>query len=359
MKIRASSIKALGFFVIVLTISFGAVTWYTLGELQTGYEQQKQLSLNNEWDLLRNTLNLSLNQAKIDGTNKVQEIKHYLYMEFENDYEALSKSLDNYHEPNNKVREIITVSLTDMYFNNIQSDNTDPFIVRGNYVELDSSANCASYGSSRTVDDEYTMHANPYLAKYAFERIKLADLENQSTAAIDRPIFFQFVDHPKGNPATALLYAETKKTTTPEEHLGKRAQELESYDMDGIKAYFFKTESWEDTFRAFEFITPTYLYSKTDLAGRAYILNGKRTEIDRLSLNIVFNFKTVIDHNTLLKRDLAKYKWERSKAEQTYYSTERALYFVVMLLILICYMAMNYANKLAQETYDDNNNRPV
>ena len=136
---------------------------------------------------------------------------------------------------------------------------------------------------------------------------------------------------------------------TPLDQKGKLAIELTSYDMSGLRNYFMKTKSWESTFRSFEFVTPTYVYNKADLANRPYTENGYHTQIPRLSVNIVFNFKTVIDHNPILKRDLAKFQLLKGETTRDYIIQERILFLVIILLTIVCFMAMRYTHKILSE----------
>lgn len=345
-RVRTDSIRALGFFLIVMTITFSSISWYTLGEISLRREETINEIKKSEWILLRNSLELSLDKAKSNGQTMVEIVDLEINKIFGNDYEAIAESLDNYNEPNNPIRKILTTTLEGRYFNNIYSDNTDPFVVRGTNIETDNSTNCAAYGSSRSFEDEYTMHANPQLAVEAFNRIRGADLENMNTAAIDRPIFFQFISHPKG---VDLQTGFSKMTgrEIPEDHKGKLAQELTSYDINGLEDYFMRTGSWEETFYSFEFITPSYIFNKEDLAGRPFVENGRRTPYKRLSINVVFNFKTVIDHNPILKRDLERFEWRREEVLKQYIQDERLVYLLLILTILICSIGMRYTNKLA------------
>lgn len=358
MRIRSSSIKALGFFIIMITIGFGSVVWYVKTELEIRYEQNRKEINEKEWMLIRNSLALELKQAKSDGLNKVAEIKYLIYSQYNNDMQAIGKDLDSYNEPNNPIRTILTNSIEGMFFNGIDSENTDPFIIRGNVIETDNSNNCATFGSSREFIDEYKMHANPYLAQIAFNRIQNADVENMNTAAIDRPIFFQFISHSEEEKRTKgetlqERFARENNLEILEEHKGKNAQILSSYDIDGLKEYFFQTESWEKTFYAFEFVTPSYIFNRTDLAGRAFVIDGKRTSYPRLSINVVFNFKNVIDHNPILKRDLQNYEFNRRELQRQHIQDVRVLYLILVLLLLICTFGMKYTNKLA--TMEGNN----
>ena len=69
-------------------------------------------------------------------------------------------------------------------------------------------------------------------------------------------------------------------------------------------------------------------------------------------MNIVFNFKTVVDHNPILKRDLHRFDVLREQALRVYTGYERAVYLVIILLILICTISMKYTNKLNLENKD-------
>lgn len=349
MKLRSSSIRALGFFLIFITIIFGALLWYTRSKLEVEKDRQIQLSLENEWGLLQNTLYLSLNQAFQDGDNLRDTIKHYIYLEYGNDYERIAKDLDNYHEPNNMIRTILTNVLDGYFFNNIASDNTDPFVVRGYYVEIDNSDNCASYGSSRIVDEEHTMHGNPYQSRELFQDIIFANIESFNTYATDKIKMFQFLDYPfEDGVDLQTPYEEEYAVTIPEEHRGKKAQVLDSYDIHGLQAHFMEYGSWEMTFYSMEFITPIYLYDKYDLAGRDFVLNGLRTKYQRLSLNVAFNFKTVIDKNGALEKELEKYEWERQQILEDYNDNQRLVLFLVIIFAVLCLIGMGYADSLAR-----------
>lgn len=355
MLVRRSSIKALGFFAVVLAISFITIAWYFLGELDNSYKRERETLDNFEWSFLKSALHLSLNQAKIEGTFIANQIGDMVWQEFDGDLEQIAYSLDNYHEPNNYIRTVITQSLEDVYFNNIVSDNTDPFVTRGTNVETDNSDNCATFGSSRPFDLEYLMHANPYLAQEAFERIATADLENMNTAAIDRPIFFQFLSHSDGEHIQDQ-YEIDKGVVIPPDHTDKEAQILTSYDMDGLEAYFKETLSWQKTFEAFEFITPSYIFNREDLAGRPFVENGRRTEYERLAINIVFNFKNVINHNPILKRNLEGFSWRREEIEQKRLRYERLIYYSIIFLSIICTISMLYTNKIADISEKEDGN---
>lgn len=338
---KKGTIKALGLFVVVLTLAFGSVTWFTSVTLSNDYVRvQKQVD-EDEWTLLRNSLNLYLHQAKKQGQAEVDYIdlvlnKHYTTEEIE-------ILLDTYGSPDNPVRTLVANTGGNLYFNDIESDSTDGFVVKNFTVATDNSTNCASFGSSRTFELEMLMHGNPALALEAFTRIAIGDVENYNTGAIDKPIFFQFVSHPLGVDMQQGLVG------VPLEHQNKLGLELTSYDLDGLKDYFMRTQSWEDTFRAFEFVTPSYIFNKKDLALRPYVEEGFKTNAVRLSLNVVFNYKTVIDHNPVLKRDLYKFEQRRMNNYDTFIVRERMLYLAVALLVIICFMAMNYTNKLMEE----------
>jgi len=346
-KTREGSIKILGFFVIIITITFGSVAWAALEGTKVQYEENMERTISLEWSLLRNSLNLYLKQAKTDGQRMVDDVSERVQDRFGDNKEALALALEGYNEPNNHLREIMVAVVAENYFDNIVSNSTDPFVTRGNRVELDDSDNCATFGSSRTFESEFKMHANPFLAKEAFTRIKTADLENMNSAAIDRPIFFQFVSHPDGNPT----YQNTWEEYIPLEHRGKKALILDSYDMAGLESYFRESLSWEKTFYSFEFITPSYIYNKEDIAGRKFVRGGLNTGVDRLAINIVFNYKQVIDHNPVLRSDLTKFKTIRKTLTKDFLRTEQNIYLLVLLLIIICTVAMKYTNKLAEEIH--------
>lgn len=341
MNNKKQTIKALGFFVVILTLAFGSVTWFTSVALATAHSEEQIQIDEDEWTLLRNSLSLYLAQAKYQGNAKVDHITVTLNNKYTLD--EIAALLDTYEEPNNVIRNLVTEAVSDLYFNNIESDNTDGFVVKDFTVSTDSSENCVSFGSERSFDLEMLMHANPALALEAFTRIATGDVDNYKTGAVDRPIFFQFDTNEDG------IDMQKNVINIPPEHQGKKGLELSSYDIHGLKEYFMKTKSWESTFQAFEFVTPSYIFNQTDLALRPYIERGKRTNITKLSLNVVFNYKTVIDHNPILKRDLYKFSQRRAKTKSNFLVRESILYLVVILLAIICFIAMHYTNKLVEE----------
>jgi hypothetical protein len=340
---RKKSIKALGLFILILILAFGCVTWFMTKQLTEEHSFQQHQIDEDEWIVLANSLQLYLSQAKVQGQAAVDCINIMVNYVYDNNLDKITEALDHYDEPNNPIRVIITDKANNLYFNNIHSDNTDGFVVKDYSIDTDSSGNCASFGSSRGFDLEMLMHANPTLAVIAFNRIATGDVENYKLGAVERPIFFQFISHSDG------VDMQKGLMNIPPEHQGKLGLPLTSYDMEGLKNHFMSTRSWQKTFQSFEFVTPSYIFNKTDLALRPYIDRGMRTEVTKLSLNVVFNYKTVIDHNPVLKRDLAKFTQRRKQVQIDYLAKERILLLVVMLLVIICFIAMHYTNKLVEE----------
>ncbi|MDX1285263.1 MAG: hypothetical protein R3182_09630, partial [Draconibacterium sp.] len=154
------------------------------------------------------------------------------------------------------------------------------------------------------------------------------------------PIFFQFMDHPNGE----LIKANYGEQYI--DHANKRALVLESFDLQGLKNEYERTGSWEDVFHAFEFIAPTYVYEKRDMAGRPYIINGRLTGNKKLSINVVFNYKNVIDHNPDLKTALEAFDWKRREEFLFKEQTALVLYMSVILLIIIGVLSMFGAVKI-------------
>ena len=346
MEVTKSSIKKLGFFTLVLTTTFVTIAWYTLETMKIDYKQRKEELLDAESDLWVNSLYLSINQAKRDGEWIANEIAYRMDTEFNKDQDAIAEALDNYRMPNNPIREIVLTSIDGYYFNDIVSNNTDPIIIKGREIGEDNSADCVSFGSTRAFTLEMLMHANPKLALKQLIRVAVGDT--------DSLIFWQFVDYPGGEDLQKP-YGED----IPKEHRGKKAKVLSSYDLKGLKEEFNRTESWEDTFEAFEFLVPTYIYYSEDLAGRPFVSGGKRTEYERLVLLTTFNFKTVVDNNPILKRDLHKYSILRKNLKNTYDLKELSVYVLVIFLIIICFLAMNYTNKLTLERYRERSDKTV
>jgi hypothetical protein len=393
------TIKALGFFVVILLIAFGSATWFTstnlakeAESLENQIRKDQELAISTiqrqevkkldsldetEWILLSTGLLLYIQQAKVQGEAKVAYVQLVVNNAYNNDIQAIAKALDNYNSPNNIIRKAVVEAVEDLFFNGIHSDNTDGFVVIGEKVSEDGSSNCVSYGSTRSFYLEMLMHANPALGFKAFTDIANGNVKNYSSGAMEGFVIFQFVTHPDG-----VDMQKDYENILPE-HQGKLGLELISYDLAGLKDYFMKTKSWEKTFMSFEFVTPSYIFDTADLAGRNYIKEGTRTDIPRLSLNVVFNYKTVIDNNPTLKKDLALYAQQRKqisidakkeiiqviykyqeRQEQTHYNflmKERMLYLVVILLVIICFIAMHYTKKLLEDTggYSDGDIRGI
>lgn len=342
-KIRESAIKGLSFFLVIMLMTFGSVLWYTISVLETENEILINKSLENEFILLKNSLDYALREAKITGDHKVEIIKMLVANEFHDDKESIAKAIDNYEQANNPVRKIISNVMLEDYFRNIVSDMTDPFVLKGNRIELDQSENCSYFGDVRKVEQEMLMHANPYLAKMMLTRILLAD-----TGDKDRPIFFQFITDPYSD-----VDYQKDFDNIPDNFKGKKATVLETYDMAGLKKKFMETGSWVITFGTFEFITPSYIYNKEDIAGRPYVESGLKTGIERLSINTVFNFKLVIDNNPSLRSELKMYEKDREYLVEKHTSRERSLYLILILVMIICFITMSFSSYLIREVHFD------
>ena len=350
-------IKALGLFVVVLIVAFGSVAWFMTDLLQKEYTATQQSFDRNykqdiqhiddaEWGLLKTTLLLSLSEAEAQGDLIVKLATEKIYNHFDNNIEAVAKELDNYNEPNNYIRATIADLIPLLDFNDLHTNNTDGFVVKDNFVREDSSDNCVSFGASRNFFLELLMHANPPLALETFNKI--------SNGTADTINFFQFDTHPDG------IDMQKGYDNIPLIHQKKLGLDLSEYTVKGIEAYYRKTKSWEKSFMSFEFVTTSYMFDKTDIALRAYIEQGTRTEVSRLSLNVVFNLKTVIDNNTQVSNELARFKAERRSKKYVYeiesenlklnfLMKQRVLYLVVSLLMIICFISMHYTNKLVEE----------
>jgi len=368
--VKEKSIKILGFIIIALALIFGSLTWFVQGALETDYSKDLQenqtnytqtidLIDSNEWLLLSNTLLAYIEKAQSEGVFMVEEVAYRSETVFNGNSPHLANAIDTYSQPNNPFRIIISEVFKDSYFNNIRANNMDPFFLKGYFVEEDNSDDCASFGSSRSVEDEFKMHANPYLARYLFYTILSADLENVGKAPIENVLFMQFDTHSEGVDLQTP-YANEYGIVIPEDQVNKKALVLESYDLEGLKTYFLATKSYEKTFEAFEFVVPSYIYSNEDISGRLYIEGGKRTSVDKLIINVVFNFKSVINNNSTLRKDLDLFKQARLTAKtkydtvhdllhRRYTSNERLTYFIIILLSIVCFMSLYFTQKLTKE----------
>lgn len=341
---KKGKIKVLGLFVVILVLSFGYVTYFVSKVLEEDYRVETERLNLDESDLLFNSLGIYLNQAKIQGQAEVSSIELQIDFMYGQDKERLIADLDSYNEPNNPIRVILSNVAKDLYFNGIKSDNTDGIIIKDNKVEEDNSGNCVSFGTSRTFTQEMLMHANPHLALEAFNRVARGDVDNYERGAIDNPIFFQFDSSPIG------VDMQKDFDGIPQEHKDKLGIELISYDVNGLKELFNRTLSWEETFGSFEFVVPSYILTHKDLADRPYVDRGYRTDISKLSINVVFNFKTVIDNNASLRISLNRFEERREQIKNDYYMRQIVLLIIVGLLVIICYLSMHFTNKLVSDS---------
>jgi hypothetical protein len=350
--IRKNSVKALGFFMAVITLSFGSTLWYYKDYLKKDVEYNMGYVDEAEWYLIETVLHLKLTQAHDNGQSQRNSA---LLIIDEYDKKDVSIFLDNLSSIGNPVRQALYDVVKGFYFDGIQNDANDSFIMRyqdGWTIDMDDSSNCSTVGSVRTLDKEYPMHANPKLAKIAFERITKGMIEDYSKPAIYKPIFFQFVSDPDGD----LI---KDNVDGYEDHFDKKAVILKSYDLEGLKAYFHKTQSWEKTFRSFEFITPTYLDPRIDLAGRPYVQNGIKTGNHPIIINTVFNFADVIRNMPEIKTKLDNYKARREELRRNYIKTETTLLLVIILLSIIFFVSLLYSDSVAKGgDYDSGRNKP-
>jgi len=343
MKISKNKLKIVGLFTIILGVVFGSVAWFFLENLAIWTDKDIKYARDAEWTLLEQTLFNSLDKAKADGELLAHLALDRLGEDYLSDTEQVSYDLDNFYEPNNPIRLAIAETTENYYFDNIKSDSTDPFVTFGEGISADKSDDCATFGETRSFEEEYGMHANPDLAEEAFFRINIASVENYGKGARNKPIFFQFCTHPDGENIREDYgngYAV---------HSEKRAYVLESYDLDGLKAKFYETNSWEEVFYAFEFITPTYIFYKSDLAGRPFVEYGRRTDAKRLAINIGFNFKAVIDNNPDIKSALVGYSKRADAVLRWHTGVETTLLLIIFLVLIVCSLCMFYVGHLTKE----------
>lgn len=348
--IRKNTIFGFGFLIILIISIFCAITWACYENLEYWYDKDMTYIDDSEWGALSTTLLLKLEQANIYGQGLGERINYKLKNAYEDQYEQIAYDLDHYSEPDNPIRKAVAETIENFYFDNIISNNTDPFVVFGETISADNSDDCASFGNSRTFEDEYGMHANPELAKIAFYRIKIADVENYGKGAVHKPIFFQFIDHPYGvkiKKDYGLLYKE---------HENKKAWILDTYDIAGLKKSFYETRDWRKVFYAFEFITPTYLFYKTDLAGRFFVENGLRTDVDRFAINVTFIFKSVVDNMPELRSLLTQYEERRIEVKLWFDQTRILLLLLLFIELIIGIIAILYTERVTRINYGRNRN---
>lgn len=340
--IRQNAIKGFSIFVVIVTISLGTIGKYYTTNLENWHISDMERLAEEEWGLLESALIMTNDYGKSEGRYLRSEI-HSEIKSLDLENEELIFHLDSYIQPNNPVRQVLTSILKDYRFKNIDSDSTDPFVTLGDSIVYDQSGDCSLLGSFRTFGEEYPMHANPDLAESLFYNISKGSQNGYLT-------FFQFLDHPNG---------ENIRKDYPEiydEFKNKKALVLNSYNLKGLKEKYMESYSWEEVFLAYEFIATTYIYEKQDLSGRNFIENGMRTEVDRLAINLGYNFKYVIDATPHLITQLEKYDWERARSKAYLYSTLFTLILVELLLLIICVTTMVLTLKILGEDNERNSN---
>lgn len=345
-KIRKNTVNSFGFLIIGIILLFVLVISFFTENLHIWKEKDISYVDNAEWALLSTTWILKMQQATDDGIMLRDRTYFNLGNDYMNNLDQVANDLDHLFDLNNPIRTALLSATNGYLFDNIVSFNTDPFSIYGIIFVEDESGDCAGFGDFRSFTDEYGMHANPDLAeKQAFYRIQTGDIDNYGRGAINKPIFFQFDDHPDG--------IKIKKDYGPDyvDHKDKRAWILETYDLAGLKKSFYETKDWRKVFLAFEFVTPTYLFHKTDLAGRPYVMEGLRTDIKRLSIQTTFNFKEVVDNMPELRSELTRFEERRKEIEQWYQITMLTLYFVLIAIGLIGVFALLYVEKVTRTAY--------
>ena len=339
--IRKNTVYSIGFIIVGLIIFNSAILWSFFEYLDVWKEKDLTYIDSAEWALLSSTLISKLDKAKYDGLSLQEKVYTYLGDDYLCDSKKVAYDLDHLFNHNNIIRTAVIESLKGYYFDDIVSFNTDPFAIYGDIFISDDSGDCASLGKLRTFEEEYGGHANPEMAeKNTFYRISIGD-----SGTINKPLFFQFDNHPEG------IKIKKNYGIRYKEHNNKKAWILDTNDLAGLKKSFYDCHNWRKVFLAFEFVTPTYLFDKSDLAGRSYIQEGLRTDIKRLSIQTTFNFKNVIDHMPELRSELAKFSERRIEVMRWFEVTQITLLFILIINLILGIFSIVYIENVTRNNY--------
>jgi len=175
----------------------------------------------------------------------------------------------------NAFRPLIEDVIKGVYFRDIPADWNDPFVMiigknreEDSFILTDFSENCSieDYASEgeivRYMEDEYRLHADPVLARHAFNNI----MDFKSGEIWEGVNFFQFLDWLPS------------------------AARFESYDYRGLRKAFFDNDGdLRKTFGAIEILTPYYIYRDRDIVGNPRIVNRQISDTRIIVVVSAFN----------------------------------------------------------------------
>lgn len=289
--------------------------------LENSTKETIKLLVEDNWKNIENDLKgeLELNH----------ELSEDLSIKITNDLKALSiNDLEKYINTigqieNNSIQKIVGDRLKGVYFKGVVSDANDPFAMiigkgeKDSFIFSDFSENCAIDKLTRNLDEEYSLHANPELAKVAFNKI----LRLEYGTTLEEIIFFQF------NP--------------------KEGMPLKSYNFKGLKQlYFDNNYDFDLTFKSIEFISPAYIYRDRSIINKPRIIDRIKTDAKIIAIMSVFSFYEIENQNNTKINSLPEIIKEVTEKSLI---IERSLMiggiFTMLIAILMFILFLSYLNK--------------
>ena len=229
----------------------------------------------------------------------VDFIEEEILVVYDNNSELLKDNLKNLDKVN-ELTIILDEAVTGRYLFDIENDNNDPFIMDHTRIITDKSFNCsAEFGSSRTLEQETSMHFNGAIADKALQSI----LNGDNTTVIWS---FLSVDE------TLPWYNEVK--------------ELKYVDLSVLKDLFIKYNGDIRVLETFEFLTPYYIYRYEDLYGNDLINPMGQKNKDTYQLITVQGFNII---------DVLERFGDNRVVEAKYHEIQVFLYAVKIVTVLI------------------------
>lgn len=338
-QVRKSGIITLSF-VVLTFISFLLFSVYSdIERIQYERNIAVQNVLYGKWLIIESIFYGKAAQAGKDGTLLKERIIRDIDDHYQGDFPSLKEDLYDLDKDNHPIVNILAANLKGYYFDNIVNDANDPFVIVLNEEGLiltDTSVNCSAVGRTRTFPQEHPMHGNVELSEIAFNRLAVEQEPNYTGGVFPRPIMFQFESHSDG------IVTKEEYDGIYEEFNFKKAQQLSSYDLEGIKQYFLESGgNWKKTFEALEFLWPVYLYPDRDLAGVPRVNNrGEKIDNRVLGIVVVFNFRDVLENAPREREKLVLLDSEINRLQEQFVSDQRYLLLkglatLVMALIII------------------------
>ena len=218
--------------------------------------------------------------------------------------------------PGNIIQQAVGTSIRGKYFRDIESDSNDPFAMLigksedDSFLFADFSENCAVDELTRNLHQEYDLQGKAgdrQLAIFAFDQL----LNLKSSPLLSDVIFFQFEAGGGGAP-------------------------LQDYSWKGIRqAYYKNNGDVSKTFKALEFLAPSYIYKDRSIAGENRIIDRVRTDAKTIAIVSVFSLLEAINNDPIMS-----YTLQQSEDLQQYLQKESVREERVMLLMGILIMIL-------------------